>query len=76
VSSDGTSVCSIVALESGQEYRLEASGTYTYNSAGDWADAEWYLKSGEIVKVDTEGSVPHVLDISILDGGIISTNTD
>lgn len=73
MSSDGSSVCSAVALESGQEYRLEASGTYTYNNAGDWADAEWDLKSGEIVKGDTEGLVPYVLDISI---NGYSINTD
>jgi len=75
VSSDGSSFCS-VTLVSGQEYRLEASGTYTYNNAGDWADAEWYLKGVEIVKGDTEGSVPYVLDISILDGGVITDNID
>jgi len=52
-------------LEVGEHYRLEASGTFTYNSALDWADAEWYLKGGNIVKGDTEGSKPYVLDISI-----------
>ena len=52
-------------LEAGKHYRLEASGTFTYNSALDWADAEWYLKSGVIVKGDSEGSKPYVLDISI-----------
>jgi len=72
VSSGGSSVCS-VTLVSGQEYRLEASGTFEYNTAGDWADAEWYLKSGVIVKGDTEGSKPYVLDVSI-DG--YSVNTD
>ena len=65
VSSDGTQVCSVETLVSGQEYRLEANGTYTYNTAGDWADAEWYLKNSVIVKGDTEGSTPYVLDISI-----------
>jgi hypothetical protein len=65
VSSDGTQVCSVETLVSGQEYRLEASGTYTYNTAGDWADAEWYLKNSVIVKGDSEGSQPYVLDISI-----------
>lgn len=54
-----------MTLEDGKHYRLEASGTFTYNSALDWADAEWYLKSGDIVKGDTEGSKPYVLDISI-----------
>ena len=52
-------------LEKNQLYLLFASGTYTYNNAGDWADAEWYLKDGEVVKGDTEGSVSHVLDVSI-----------
>jgi len=56
-------------LEAGQLYRLRASGTFTYNGQGDWADAEWYLKNGEIVKGDTEGSVPYVLDVSI-DGDV------
>jgi len=55
-------------LEEGQLYRFRASGIYTYNNAGDWADAEWYLKSGVVVKGDTEGSTPNVLDVSI-DGG-------
>jgi len=61
---DGTDYCSSV-LETGKKYRLEASGTFTYNTANDWADAEWYLKGGNIVKGDTEGSKPYVLDISI-----------
>ena len=64
MSSDGTQACSAV-LASGQDYRLEASGTFTYNNDGDWADAEWYLKNGVIVKGDTEGSQPYVLDISV-----------
>ena len=62
---NGTPYDSHVTLEAGKHYRLEASGTFTYNSALDWADAEWYLKSGVIVKGDTEGSKPYVLDISI-----------
>lgn len=53
------------SLLDGELYRFEASGTFTYNQAGDWADAEWYLKDGEIVKGDTEGSKPYVLDVSI-----------
>lgn len=72
-STDGSSVCSAETLVSGQEYRLEASGTFTYNSAGDWADAEWYLKNGIEVKGDSEGSQPYVLDISI---NGFSINTD
>jgi hypothetical protein len=63
VPSDGTPVSSM-ALESGH-YKFKASGTFTYNSAGDWADAEWYLLGGKIVKGDTEGSKPYVLDISV-----------
>ena len=71
VPSDGSSVSSACSLESGATYLLEASGTFTYNSAGDWADAEWYLKNGVVVKGDTEGSKPYVLDISI-DGYLIN----
>ncbi len=70
---NGNSFCSAVTLESGQAYRLEASGTYAYNNAGDWADAEWYLKNGIPVKGDSEGSQPYVLDISI---NGFSINTD
>lgn len=65
VPSDGSLVTSTNVLESGVTYLLEASGTFIYNSAGDWADAEWYLKSDVIVKGDIEGSKPYVLDISI-----------
>jgi len=64
VPSNGTSVSSIT-LDTGKTYLFKASGTFTYNNAGDWADAEWYLKGGVIVKGDTEGSKPYVLDISI-----------
>ena len=71
VSSDGSTKTSTNVLECGVTYLLKASGTFTYNSAGDWADAEWYLKSGVIVKGDTEGSKPYVLDISI-DGDSIN----
>lgn len=60
---DGITTQSV--LKDGQLYRFRASGTYTYNNAGDWADAEWYLKDGEIVKGDDEGSVPWVLDVSV-----------
>jgi hypothetical protein len=52
-------------LETGNNYQLRASGTFTYNPQGHWADAEWYLKDGVIVKGDTEGSQPHVLDVSL-----------
>ncbi|MFO7611358.1 MAG: hypothetical protein R6W99_02565, partial [Clostridia bacterium] len=62
--STGGVTTNIVLVED-QEYILRASGMYTYNTAGDWADAEWYLKSGVIVKGDTEGSKPYVLDVSI-----------
>ena len=54
-----------IVLASGVNYQLEASGTFYYNSAGDWADAEWYQISGVPVKGDTQGSKPYVLDISI-----------
>jgi hypothetical protein len=57
------------ALECGKTYKVEVSGKYYYNHAGDWADAEWYLKNGEIVKGDTEGSKPYVLDLSIRELG-------
>ncbi len=72
VPSDGSTVYSENTLNLGEEYKLIASGTYTYNNAGDWADAEWYLKNGEIVKGDTEGSQPHVLDVTVSD----DENTD
>lgn len=62
-----------MTLDLGQRYEFVASGTFTYNNAGDWADAEWYLKNGSIVKGDSEGSVPHVLDVSI-NGYSINTN--
>jgi len=61
------------ALISGQAYEIIVSGTFTYNPALDWADAEYYLKNGDVVKGDTEGSVPYVLDLSI---NGYSTNTD
>jgi len=64
-STNAIGVTTANALESGQDYLLVASGTFTYNDAKDWADAEWYLKNGVIVKGDTEGSVPYVLDVSI-----------
>lgn len=65
VPSDGSTVSSSVSLETGKPYSFKASGTFTYNNAGDWADAEWYLKNSVIVKGDTEGSQPYVLDISV-----------
>lgn len=64
VKSDGT-ITTSETLMLGQKYLLKAYGTFEYNTAGDWADPEWYLKSGEIVKGDTEGSEPYVLDVSI-----------
>jgi hypothetical protein len=73
VPSDGSLVSTTNTLAEGQKYRFKASGTFTYNSAKDWADAEWYLKSGIIVKGDTEGSKPYVLDVSI---NGYSTNID
>lgn len=72
VSSDGTTVCTSAPLTSGENYQLKASGTFTYIGSV-WADAEWYLLNGVIVKGDTEGSKPYVLDISI-DG--YSVNVD
>lgn len=60
-------VDSSIILENGKEYKLYATGTFTYNSGSDWADAEWYLKNGEVVKGDTEGSKPYVLDVSVGD---------
>ncbi len=64
VPSDGKIVYSKVLLD-GQEYILEASGTFTYNNADDWADAEYYLKNGIVVKGDTGGSQTYVLDVSV-----------
>ncbi len=64
-STNAVGVTTTDALENGQTYELRAFGTFTYNNAGDWADAEWYLKDGTIVKGDTEGSVAHVLDVSV-----------
>lgn len=58
-------ISSHIALENGVTYELAASGTYTYD--GGWADAEYYLKNGEIVKGDTGGSAPNVLDVAIDD---------
>jgi len=69
---DGASVVSQPLLL-GQAYELKASGTYTYKSTLEWADAEWYMKGGVMYKGDTEGSVPYVLDLSI---NGYSTNTD
>lgn len=60
-----TPTTSVYPLVNNVNYLLMTSGTFTYNSAGDWADAEWYSKNGEIVKGDTEGSKPYVLDVSI-----------
>lgn len=73
VDSRSTAPVSSLALESGVNYILKASGTFTYDAALNWADAEWYLKAGNIVKGDTEGSKPYVLDVSI---NGYSTNTD
>jgi len=69
---NGASFTSI-SLITGQTYELKAIGTFKYNGAGDWADAEWYLKSGVTVKGDVEGSKPYVLDVSI---NGYSINTD
>lgn len=68
-----TGVTTSNILASGQVYKLVAKGTFTYNPQGDWADAEWYLKNGVIVKGDTEGSVPYVLDVK-LTGGDVNPN--
>lgn len=65
--------CSQALLE-GELYRIDASETFTYNSAGDWADAEYYLLGGEVVKGDIEGSAPYVLDISIDEASILDDN--
>jgi hypothetical protein len=65
VSSLGQAVNSNIILENGIQYRLKAIGSFTYNSAGDWADAEYYLRTGVVVKGDLEGSVSHVLDVSV-----------
>lgn len=70
ISSEGPGPVSSSALVDGDHYLFVASGTFDYNTAGDWADAEWYLKNGVIVKGDTEGSVPYVLDISIDDATV------
>lgn len=59
-------------LKDSVNYKLRASGTFTYTGS-QWADAEWYLKGSSVVKGDTEGSRPYVLDVSI-DG--YSQNTD
>jgi len=60
-------------LLAGQAYELIASGTFTYNPAHNWADAEYYLKNGVIVKGDVEGSTPNVLDLSI-NGPLVNTD--
>lgn len=60
-------------LASDKNYQIRVLGTFTYNAANDWADAEWYWLNGGQVKGDSEGSKPYVLDVSI-DG--YSSNTD
>jgi hypothetical protein len=65
VNPNGVTVQSNNVLEEGANYLLKASGTFTYNSANAWADAEYYLLNGTTVKGDTEGSRPYVLDVSI-----------
>ncbi len=62
VKSDG-SITTSEMLSSGRKFLLKAYGTFTYNSAGDWADPEWYLKND--VPVKDVGSTPYVLDIRI-----------
>lgn len=61
------------SLTLGQAYEIKASGTFTYNPALNWADAEYYLKNGDIVKGDIEGSTPNVLDLSI-NGPLVNTD--
>jgi hypothetical protein len=63
------------ALLNGQKYEIKVSGTYTYNGVpGDWADAEYFLKNGVVIKGDTEyPSTPNILDVSI---NSCTTNTD
>jgi len=77
VPSDGIQVCSTEILESGQEYRLEASGTYTFV---DWADAgiadakcskriNPYIPSGYTGDpawvLGEDLSIPHALEVQI-----------
>lgn len=65
---------SSMALESGQLYEIKVSGTYTYDVEADWADAEYFLQLGVIIKGDTEyPSFPNILDLSI---NGITTNQD
>ncbi|HCC67601.1 TPA: hypothetical protein DEP90_00050, partial [Patescibacteria group bacterium] len=63
VLSDG-SIRESVMLEEGKTYLLKAYDTFYYTS-GKWADPEYYLLGFIVVKGDTEGSKPHVLDVSI-----------
>jgi hypothetical protein len=65
VNPNGVTVQSNNVLEEGANYLLKASGAFTYNSANAWADAEYYLLNGKVVKGDTEGSRDYVLDVSI-----------
>ena len=38
-------------LQSGVTYLFEVSGTYAYNNAGNWADAEWSQKGGTTTEI-------------------------
>ncbi len=72
VSSTSTTPVSSLVLDSGQQYEIKASGTYTYYTTNDWADAEWLLSGGQILK-DLAGYPPNVLDLTI---NGCSNNTD
>lgn len=55
-----------LTLQTGQLYELVVSGTYTYNVESEWADAEYFLQQGVIIKGDTEyPTFPNILDLSI-----------
>jgi hypothetical protein len=62
-------------LVPGQLYVIKVSGTYTYNNIeGDWADAEYFLQLGDIIKGDDEyPDFRNILDLSI---NGITTNQD
>ncbi len=72
VSSAEKTPVSSMALDSGQLYEIEASGTYTYYAKTDWADAEWFWSGGQTLK-DLAGYPPNVLDLTI---NGCSNNTD
>lgn len=74
VSSTVQKLVSSDPLQNGQLYEIKVSGTYIFDTLNNWADAEYFLRNGNVLKGDTEyPATPNILDLSI---NSCSTNTD